>query len=180
MAQLSNLEFFTDPFGNVQISSAEGVKTYQVEDFQFSTAFAQRIEDEYPEAYKALTELYAKSVANTPYFRWLLVSRFIRCNFGVYDAKHDIDGQGRMILEDVSCPMRSECKYDNVICRAKYNNKLSARQTEVMKLYCQGYEYEEIGERLYISPATVKTIKRDAFRKVGAHDINEFRNLVEL
>ena len=168
MAQLSNLEFFTDPFGNVQISSAEGVKTYQVEDFQFSTAFAQRIEDEYPEAYKALTELYSKSVANVPYFRWLLVSRFIRCNFGVYDAKRDIDGQGRMILEDVSCPMRSECKYDNVICRAKYNNKLTARQTEVMKLYCQGYDYEEISQITGIKENTIRSLYMRGRQKLAA------------
>jgi DNA-binding CsgD family transcriptional regulator len=49
-----------------------------------------------------------------------------------------------------------------------------------MRRYCEGLTYQEIAEMLFISPETVKTIKRDAFRKVGVHDINDFRNKVKL
>lgn len=76
--------------------------------------------------------------------------------------------------------MRGECLYEGVICGAKRNTRLTQRQEEVMKLYCEGMTYDEIGRALFISPETVKTIKRDAFRKVGAHDINDFRNKVQL
>ena len=76
--------------------------------------------------------------------------------------------------------MRGECLYDGIICNARHNTNLTQRQQEVMKLYCEGMSYQEIGEALFISPETVKTIKRDAFRKVGVHDINEFRNKVKL
>lgn len=178
--KLSNIEFFADPHNHVMIADEQGIRTYSQEDSDFTSAMIVRIEEEYPEAYKALSELYRRSMPNAPYFRWLVVHRFIRCNFSVYDRKEDIDRQGVFHLEEVQCPMRGECPHDGRICNAKHNNRLTSRQEEVMRLYCEGLSYEEIGDRLFISPETVKTIKRDAFRKVGAHDINEFRNKVSL
>lgn len=180
MAQLRDIEFFTDPFGNIMVSDSRGVHTYAVEDCDITSALFVRIEDEYPEAFKALTELYRKSMPNAPYFRYLVCHRFVRCNFSMFDQKVDIDAQGLFKLEEVQCPMRSECLYEGVICGAKFNNKLTQRQQEVMKLYCNGLGYDEIGRALFISRETVKTIKRDAFRKVGVHDINEFRNKIQL
>ena len=180
MAKLRNIEFFTDPYGNVMVADANGVRTYELEDAEFTSALFLQIEDEYPEAFKALTELYRKSMPNAPYFRYRVCHRFIRCNFSPYDRKVDIDNNCQFLLEEVQCPMRGECLYEGVICGAKYNNRLTQRQQEVMKLYCAGMGYEEIGRALFISPETVKTIKRDAFRKAGVHDINEFRNKVQL
>ena len=180
MAKLVNIEFYTDPFGNIMIANDGGVKTFTQEDTELVSAMFLRIEDEYPEAFKALCEIYRRSMPNTPYFRWLVVSRFIRCNFSIYDSKIDVSIAGVFELEEVSCPLRGECQHDGVICRAKFNSRLTPRQEEVMRLYCEGLSYEEVGEKLYISPETVKTIKRDAFRKVGVHDINEFRNKVKL
>jgi DNA-binding CsgD family transcriptional regulator len=92
----------------------------------------------------------------------------------------DIDAQGAFCLEEVQCPMRGECQLDGIVCGAKFNTRLTARQEEVMRRYCEGLTYQEIAEMLFISPETVKTIKRDAFRKVGVHDINDFRNKVKL
>lgn len=180
MTKLRNIEFFADPFGNVMVSDVNGVRTYAIEDKELTSALFLQIEDEYPEAFRALTELYRKSMPNAPYFRYLVCHRFVRCNFSVYDRKVDINEQGMMLLEEVQCPLRGECLYEGVICGAKYNNKLTQRQQEVMKLYCDGKTYEEISRTLFISPETVKTIKRDAFRKAGAHDINEFRNKIRL
>lgn len=177
---IRNIEFFTDPYGNVTVSDANGVRSYTTEDNELTSALFLRIEDEYPEAFKALTELYRKSAPNAPYFRYRVCHRFVRCNFSVFDRKVDIDNSGNFLLEDVQCPMRGECLYDGIICNARHNTKLTQRQEEVMRLYCEGLSYQEIGEELFISPETVKTIKRDAFRKVGVHDINEFRNKVKL
>ena len=180
MAKLSNVEFFLDPFGKVMISDANGVRTYTQEDLDFTSLMFSRIEEEYPEAFRALSDLYKRSMPNAPYFRWLVVSRFVRCNFSNYDRKVDIDAQGAFCLEEVQCPMRGECQLDGIVCGAKFNTRLTARQEEVMRRYCEGLTYQEIAEMLFISPETVKTIKRDAFRKVGVHDINEFRNKVKL
>ena len=180
MTTIRNIEFFTDPYGNVMVSDANGVRSYTAEDNELTSALFIRIEEEYPEAFKALTELYRKSMPNAPYFRYRVCHRFIRCNFSIFDRKADIDNGGNFLLEEVQCPMRGECLYDGIICNARHNTNLTQRQQEVMKLYCEGLSYQEIGEALFISPETVKTIKRDAFRKVGVHDINEFRNRVKL
>lgn len=174
MAKLSNIEFFADPFGQVMISDERGVRSYTQEEVDLTSALFVRIEDEYPEAFKALSELYARSAMNAPYFRYLVCSRFIRCNFSAYDRKVDIDGLGQFKLEEVSCPLRAECLYAGIICDAKFNNKLTQRQEDVMKLYCEGYDEEDIARELSISRETVKTTKRNAFRKVGVHSLSEF------
>lgn len=174
MQELRNIEFFNDPEGGVMIRDDEGVHTYQPEDKELTSVLFARIESEYPKAFKALAEIYHKSRANVNYYRYLVCHRFIRCNFGSLDKKQDIDGAGRFTFDEVSCPIKGECKYAGIICGAEFDTRLTARQQEVMKLYCQGIELEEIAEQLYISPETVKTTKRDAFRKAGVHDIREF------
>lgn len=174
MNNFINIEFFTDPFGNVMVADAQGVRAYEVEDEELTSAMFLRIQDEYPAAFKALSELYAKSMPNAPYFRYRVCHRFIRCNFSVYDRKQDIDGEGRFKLEDVQCPLRTECLYAGVICGAKFNTKLTQRQEEVMKLYVQGLSEQEIAEKLFISPETVHSTKRNAYRKAGVHNLAEF------
>ena len=178
--KLSNIEFYADPHGEVLVSDERGVRTYREEDTALTDAMFLRIEDEYPEAFQALTEIYRKSAANAPYFKYRVVHRFIRCNFSVYDRKVDIDGEGRFLLEDVQCPLRCECLYAGVICDAKFNTRLTQRQEEVMRLYCEGLDQYQIAERLHLSPDTVKTTKRNAFRKAGVHNINDFRNITRL
>ncbi len=178
--KLTNIEFFNDPYGEVMVSDSEGVRTYREEDRGLTDAMFSRIEDEYPEAFKALSAIYRKSAPNAPYFKYRVVHRFIRCNFSVYDRKVDVDSEGRFKLEEVQCPLRCECLYAGVICDAKFNTRLTQRQEEVMRLYCEGRSAEEIAEELFLSVETVKTTKRNAFRKVGAHDINGFRNITKL
>jgi DNA-binding CsgD family transcriptional regulator len=179
MAKLCNVEFFTDPEGRVMIADEQGVRSFREEDRELTAMLYARIEEDYPEAFKALGEIYRKSRANIPYYRYLIVSRFVRCNFGVYDSRHDIGVDGGFKLEEVSCPLRCECQYANIVCNAKRNTKLTERQREVMKRYCEGYEEEQIAEELYISVETVKTTKRNAFRKVGAHTLAEFMRITD-
>lgn len=180
MAKLRNIEFFTDPHGVVMIADEAGVRSLQLEDVAIVSQLFVRIEDEYPEAFKALTEIYHRSAANVPYFRYLVVSRFIRCNFSVYDRRVDIDARGQFQLEEVSCPLRTECLYAGIVCDAKFNTNLTQRQEEVMRLYCKGYEESEIAAESFISPETVKTTKRNAFRKAGVHSLAEFMQKIKL
>ena len=174
MQTLRNIEFFNDPEGGVMVRDADGVHTYRPEDKVLTSALFTRIEAEYPKAFKALTEIYRKSQPNVNYYKFLICKRFIRCNFGRLDNKQDIDGMGRFTFEDVSCPLKGECKYAGVVCGAEFDIRLTERQKEVMKLYCEGTEPEEIADRLYISVETVKTTKRDAFRKAEVHSLAEF------
>jgi len=174
MQTLRNIEFFNDPEGGVMVRDAEGVHSYRLEDKAMTGALFARIEAEYPKAFKALSEIYRKSQPNVNYYRFLICHRFIRCNFGRLDNKQDIDGVGRFTFEEVSCPIKGECKYVGVVCNPEFDTHLSERQKEVMKLYMEGMGDEEIADALYISPETVRTTKRDAFRKVGVHSLAEF------
>lgn len=58
------------------------------QDYEFVTLIANLIEKFYPKAYIALASEYAKSKANLPLFRYRIVSRFCRCNFGNIDNIH--------------------------------------------------------------------------------------------
>jgi DNA-binding NarL/FixJ family response regulator len=44
---------------------------------------------------------------------------------------------------------------------------LTEREQQVVSLYCQGYGYRQIAERLVISPDTAKTHLRNSVRKFG-------------
>ena len=129
----------------------------------------------YPLAYKALTKEYEKSSLNVPYYQYLVVRRFCKCNFGKLDGtKPDVDRTGKFNFEKVDCPLRGECKHEGVICSPKFNSKLSEAELRVMKLIYQGISKEEIAEQLYISPYTVKNHIKSAYLKLGIHEKSEF------
>ena len=115
----------------------------------------QRIREQYPDAYKALTECYQKSAPNVPYFQYLIVSRFMKCNFG-------------------SFPLRGECPYEGRICNPKLNTRLSDAEMRVMKMVYEGYSNEEISSILYLSPYTVKNHIRSVYQKLDIHEKAEF------
>ena len=56
---------------------------------------------------------------------------------------------------------------------------LSAREQEVAALACQGYTNREIGERLSISPETVKVRLQRAMLKFGVNTRSQLRMLLE-
>lgn len=156
------------------IRDSRGVRTYRIEDNELSAELFSVIESDYPKAFKALSEIYHKSRANVNYYRFLVCRRFIRCNFGLLDRKLDIDQAGSLHFEEIMCPMAGECQYYKVVCAPEFNSRLTTRQTDVMKLYVEGVDADEIGGMLCISPETVKTIKRDALRKTDCHSLAEF------
>lgn len=133
------------------------------------------IRERYPEAYKALSKEYQKSAMNVPYYQFLIVRRFCKCNFGKLDATtYDIDNLGRFNFEKVECPLRGECKNEGIICCPKFNSKLSPAEERVMNLIYQGFTKEEVGDKLCLSPNTIKQHVRSAYCKLGVHDKSEF------
>ena len=129
----------------------------------------------YPLAYKALTKEYEKSLLNAPYYQYLIVRRFCKCNFGKLDStKHDIDCGGSFHFEKVECPLRGECKHEGVICSPKFNSKLSEQELRVMKLIYNGASKDDVAEQLYISPFTVKNHIKSVYLKLGIHEKSEF------
>lgn len=138
------------------------------------------IRERYPEAYESLSKEYQRSALNVPYYQFLIVRRFCKCNFGKLDTtKYDIDNLGRFNFERVECPLRGECKFDGVVCFPKFNSKLSPAEERVMILIYQGLSKEEVGEKLSLSPNTVKQHVKSAYCKLGVHDKGEFVKLAK-
>ena len=129
----------------------------------------------YPEAYKALSAEYSKSSMNVPYYQYLMVRRFCKCNFGTLDnTKSDIDISGNFNFECVACPLRGECKNEGVICNPKLNTKLSDAEMRVMKLLYEGKTPAEAASILYLSPETIKSHYKSVYKKKGLSSLSEF------
>lgn len=134
-----------------------------------------KIREFYPEAYGALSKWYQKSASNVPYFQFLIVSRFCKCNFGKLDnTNKDINKNGIFNIEKVDCPMRGECKHENIVCNPKFDSRLSEAELRVMKLVYGGYGNDRIAEMLYLSPHTVKNHIKSVYLKLGIHSQAEF------
>jgi DNA-binding CsgD family transcriptional regulator len=103
-----------------------------------------------------------------------MARRLIKCNFGGYDNVLDIDHLGRMNFEFVGCPLRGECKYDQLICSPKFNTKLSQRELEVMKMLYEGQPDELVSEQLFISINTVNNHRKNSFKKLEIHSMADF------
>lgn len=133
-----------------------------------------RLIEHYPEAYGALAKWYGKSAANVPYYRYLIARRFLRCNFGRLDTTQDDFGKSSFRFEKVECPLRGECQFEGVVCMPRFNSKLSQKELQVMRLIYNGCSSEEVSERLFLSPFTVKNHIKSVYQKLGIHDKSEF------
>lgn len=155
---IKNIEFYNTPDGQVCCKPQnEPMFILSESNTELIASMLTAIQELYPSAFAALAEIYSRSELNKNYYQYKMVHRFIRCNFGEYDALSlDINGGGEFRLEDVRCPLRGECLFEGVICRPILNTKLSSREEQVAKLLAQGYKFEEIGKILHISPFTVK------------------------
>lgn len=134
-----------------------------------------RIRECYPSAYKALMECYKKSAQNVPYFQFLMVNRFCKCNFGELDnTSKDIDRKGIFNFERVKCPLRGECRYEGCICNPQFSSRISDAEMRVMKMIYDGCSNEDIADKLYLSPHTIKNHIKSVYLKLGIHEKSEF------
>ena len=125
----AKIEFFISPEGQIMWIEAgdSQMKCLTEKERDLCGRILGMIERIYPEAYKELSKLYEKSKLNIPHYEFLMASRFIRCNFGKFDGlTYDIDGLV-MHIEEVSCPIRCECPFANVICKPKPLGRWPAR-----------------------------------------------------
>ena len=133
------------------------------------------ISERYPDAYKALSECYASTSLNIPYYQFLMVRRFCKCNFGSLDnTRSDIDVNGNMNFEFVACPLRGECQYECRICSPKLNSKISDAEMRVMECVYNNMSTDDIAEKVFLSPNTVKQHVKSVYAKLGIHSRGEF------
>lgn len=57
--------------------------------------------------------------------------------------------------------------------KEEYKVTLKIREIEIIRFYLQGLKIEEIAQRLYLSPDTVKFHRRKLFEKIGVNNITE-------
>lgn len=171
---MKDIEFYITPKGDVMLHTSEGVKQLKVSDREFISGMIKLIGEFYPEALTSLSKVFSKLKPVPGVFEFNIVRRFIKCNWGKYDSILDVDRFGGWNFEEVECPLRGECPVEGIVCKPKFNSKLSERELEVMKLYYDGVQPEEIAEQTCLSVATVRTHKRNAFKRVKVHSLVEF------
>lgn len=154
---LSKIEFYVCPDGSINVKPfEEPVYVYDMKCKTITSEMIVMIRDLYPEAFAALSKIYSTSERNKDFFEFKIVHRFIRCNFGEYDAlTYDIGHCGAFNIEDVKCPLRGECLYEGEVCKPKLQTALSPREKEVARLLSSGMSRQEIAEELNISVYTV-------------------------
>lgn len=154
---LDRIEFYTGPDGSVNVKTFDKpVFVYDMSHKHITSEMIVLIRDLYPGAFAALAELYSKSERNIEYYEFRIVHRFIRCNFGEYDAlTYDVNQMGSFNFEDVRCPLRGECLLEGVVCKPVLQTRLSRREQEVATLLAQGFSRQDVAEELTISVYTV-------------------------
>lgn len=155
---LEKIEFYNCPDGSVIVKPHnEPMFVYEQSCRKITEEVLIVIRNLYPTAFTALAELYSKSERNRDFYEYRIVHRFLRCNFGEYDAlTFDINKAGDFNFEDVRCPMRGECLFEGIICKPELDTKLTPRESEVAKLLASGMTVQEICEELQISIMTVR------------------------
>ena len=68
-------------------------------------------------------------------------------------------------LKDISPAKR-------VVSTTSRQNILTEREISILKLFCQGLTYKEIGKQLFISPRTVETHKKNILTKLRLKSYN--------
>lgn len=139
----------------------------------FVDEIISRLIEFYPDAYKALEKEY-KNICDRRFRNFRIVNRFIKCNWGNIDNVKDIDHLGKEHFERVSCPLRGECRLENVCCSPKFNSRISSSELRVLELLYKGKTKEQIADALYLSIFTVKNHISNAYSRLGIHSTPEF------
>lgn len=161
---MAKIEFYTTPEGIVyyKLDSGEARRlTRFCRDIIDSMLLI--IENNFTAAYSELQILYPSknnSEASKLTQRYMMVERFVRCNFGEYDLLTNDYENGILQFEMVHCSLRGgHCPYENKICNPVGKDvKLSKLEHDVASLYVNGITFKEIASRLQKKPNTIKTV----------------------
>ena len=175
MSQITNIEFYNTPEGDVMMKEF-GQPAVVLKDSDRPTIeyMLSVIRDRYPKAHARLMQLYSASTMNRWHYEFRVVHRFIRCNFGEYDQyTYDIDASGNFIFEEVKCPLRGECHLEGIVCKPEIDTNLTDREMEVYRLIVANIRTEDIAIRLSLSKFTIIRHRENIKARLGLHDIPE-------
>ncbi len=178
---MRNIEFFKNANGKQIIVNDlnNGEYTPFTSECRDLVSFLRNsIKNDYPLAYKMCQEKtgYNKDMPNLLNGDFKIVNRFLRCNFSEHDNQPDIDDNGNLILEEVSCPLRGICDDEGIICHPKFSTVLSKREIEVAKEFASGHSIVEICDSLCIAEDTVKNHRSKIYKKLNINKIAELIN----
>ena len=145
MNEIANIEFYNTPEGDVMMKEL-GRPAVVLDENNRPTieCMLSVIRDRYPKAHTRLMQIYSSSTMNRWYYEFRVVHRFIRCNFGEYDAHTpDIDADGFFHFEEVKCPLRGECRMEGVICKPKLDSKLTDRELDSSNCTFMELKYDD-------------------------------------
>lgn len=89
------------------------------------------------------------------------------------------DGPHPSRAEDPVVAQAAQPSLDERIGELASSYMLSARETEVFRLWATGHTLKYIQEKLYLSPSTVKTHVRHIYDKTGVHSRSEIVELLD-
>lgn len=162
------MEFYTDNKGK-DIVCRDDSGIHHVLDPDNSGQIIDRvfnlIKSDYAEAFKALMAQYGKSAD----FKFLIVQRFLKCNVSSIDDYEDLNTDGLFRFEYIHCPLRGECKVENIVCRPQITTALSKRELQIVKLIASGLKDDQIADEIFISPFTVDNHRKSILRKLNLH-----------
>ena len=175
MLQYSLTESYVTPDGSVMIKQ-DGQPAWELKETgeksrNFIQSVLEYIRIFHVKAFEKLCEEYSRKEPNRLNYEYWIVSR---CNQGEYDRlSYDIDHAGRLQFEEVRCPLRGECKLENIVCKPEFTSGLSHRETEILRLIVAHYETAEIADKLHLSPHTVNNHRRNIHIKTSTRTIGE-------
>lgn len=178
MNEYANTEIYVTPDGSIMIKQ-ENLPVWELKESgrqsrDFITVILEYMRTFYVSAFEALCEYYSVKEPNKLNYEFWIVSRFFRCNAGAYDKLTiDIDSRGFLNFEEVQCPLRGECKLENICCKPQFTTQLSFREMEVLRLIVDHYDTFEIADKLFLSPHTVNNHRRNIQLKTNTHSIAE-------
>ena len=158
---MNNLEFFNSPNGKLYYQRDGKMEELTQSSIEVVDALLEAIKKTYGEAFDALVDEYKVSEANVVYYKFRIVSRFVRCNFGELDTmKIDFDIDNHLNVEQVKCPLRGsgDCPLENIVCCPKMTAEIGERQLELVKNLAAGLSNQEIADRMMISISTVHNV----------------------
>jgi len=156
------IEFFLDDDGSTLMVRSDDTLSIWKEKHPLTNTIWNAIKVNYPTAFDAMLELYSRAYN----YKYLMVRRFLKCNLGKNDHIIDFDGTS-FNLELISCPLRGECKHEGIICKPKFNSRLTRSEEAILRLIAQHKTDKEIADELFNSPLTIETHRKHILKKLG-------------
>lgn len=167
MEQLTCYEFNSRPKGIIEVRHYDDIFILAESHRDLISPLYSEIRMRYPEAYSDLCERYKDSIQNTWYFEYRVCVGFIKCNWGTFDGKWDIDENGDWHFEFHICPMSGECKSEGRICDPREKLPLSEAELRVAVLIANGQKLKDIADTLFIAYKTVESHNYNINKKLN-------------